>query len=673
MRAMTLAVAVGVLLAACGGSAARGQSSPSPSALASATPITSPSSAPLDGGPLTWSSPVRVVHQPPYDQHILLGISCPTTTLCAAVDYTGGNVLTSSNPTGGPHAWTVTNVTNTGYQSADNRLWAVSCTVNAQCVAVDSSGHVITSSSPTVGAGAWTVSQLGMEDPAGASCPTADLCVVVGSNTVATSTTPLGPGTSWKVIRLSGANSLIRVSCPTVSLCVGVTYGGNAVTSTNPTGGAAAWRVTHIDGPAGCAPGETALADCSLADVSCPTTDFCAAVDGGGKVLVTSNPTGGSTAWRSKLVNRGAHDPSISCSGKNLCVVVDGTTVIVSSNPASAAPVWKAATVAGIDTLHGVSCASPSLCVAVEQLGKIVTSTNPTGGAAAWKAFSVIETNSLGHIACPAIQLCVATDNNGNIVSSTEPSGGQSAWSVTARDRADARLSGPLCFSVDRCVGTDYFEAIATGLGVDNAAYISWSLSCPAADLCVALGYGFVLTSANGGTSWTKVDFGEPHEAMAGLSCPTVHLCVVVDTGGSVAVSTNPAGGAAAWKWTQVISNGETSGVSCASETLCIVIGGSRIVTSSKPAAGAIAWTVSEVGRNYLVAVSCPANDLCVAIDDIGEALTSTNPTGGPTNWRLSMVDPGGGGLRSLACPSVSLCVAVDSIGRVVVATARPV
>src|SRR5216683_389862 len=371
-----LALVVALLLAACGGSAPRAQSSPSTSVT---TPVATAGATPVAAGPLSWKAPVRVVHQPPYDPHILQGISCPAPTLCVAVDYTGGNLVTSSNPTGGPDAWTVTNVIDAGFNSADNRLETVGCSPSGLCVAVDLSAHVITSANPTGGAGAWTVTKLGIVDLTGASCPTADLCVVVDdAGNVATSTSPLAQAASWKVTHVPGAGGLRRVSCPTISLCVAVTYGGNVVTSTNPTGGLTAWTSTHIEGPVGCAPGETQLAPCSLSDVSCPTATFCAAVDGGGYVLVATNPLGGAAAWRAKLIDQSAWDPSISCSDTTLCVVADGATVMASSNPASETPLWKATTISGVD-IHDVSCPAPSLCVAVDHLGSVVTSASPTG------------------------------------------------------------------------------------------------------------------------------------------------------------------------------------------------------------------------------------------------------------------------------------------------------
>ena len=66
-------------------------------------------------------------------------ISCPTINLCVAVEYS--NVITSSNPTGGAAAWTVTNV------DGRNSLTAVSCPTTTFCVAVDGVGNAIVGTS----------------------------------------------------------------------------------------------------------------------------------------------------------------------------------------------------------------------------------------------------------------------------------------------------------------------------------------------------------------------------------------------------------------------------------------------------------------------------------------------------------------------------------------------
>lgn len=59
---------------------------------------------------LSWSAPELVDHQYPYAQSAeLTGVACPSSGLCVAVD-SYGNVVTTTNPTGGASAWTTQNV-----------------------------------------------------------------------------------------------------------------------------------------------------------------------------------------------------------------------------------------------------------------------------------------------------------------------------------------------------------------------------------------------------------------------------------------------------------------------------------------------------------------------------------------------------------------------------------
>jgi hypothetical protein len=64
------------------------------------------------------------------------GVSCPSSGLCVAVDD-NGNVVVSSNPTGGAAAWTVTNI------DGNNSLRGVSCPSIDLCFAVDGIGNVV--------------------------------------------------------------------------------------------------------------------------------------------------------------------------------------------------------------------------------------------------------------------------------------------------------------------------------------------------------------------------------------------------------------------------------------------------------------------------------------------------------------------------------------------------
>jgi hypothetical protein len=115
------------------------------------------------------------------------GISCPTASLCVAVDG-DGNAIVSTDPTGGPGAWTVHQIDDgsdyecvhygtTGPQCIPG-LTAVACPAVSHCVAIDWAGGILSSTDPT-GAGPWG----GGEQPASESysnltCPRLGFCLL---------------------------------------------------------------------------------------------------------------------------------------------------------------------------------------------------------------------------------------------------------------------------------------------------------------------------------------------------------------------------------------------------------------------------------------------------------------------------------------------------------------
>lgn len=207
-------------------------------------------------------------------------------------------------------------------------------------------------------------------------------------------------------------------------------------------------------------------------------------------------------------------------------------------------------------------------------------------------------------------------------------------------------------------------------------------VSCPTLTLCVAVdANGNVITSTKptgGRSAWArpvKIDTataaGGGPAGLTGISCPTPTLCVAVDGAptGSVFVSTNPAGGAAAWHAAQV-ATGPLTSVSCASSTLCVAAGIEHYV-SIAPTGGVSAWKATglQLGGGVFSAIDCPAIALCIATGygntNVGLATATTTPTGRPTDWVTSDVEsappvPGQGLLDGIACPSAGLCVAVD-------------
>ena len=319
---------------------------------------------------------------------------------------------------------------------------------------------------------------------------------VLASPAPAVAATPL----SWSIVNVDGTNALNGVSCPSKSLCVAVDGAGKVLTSTNPTGGRSAWSApVTIDGTA------------SLNAVSCPSISLCVAVDNNGNVLTSTNPTGGASAWSAPMaidetmVENGDHDlKDVSCASPTLCVAVDGNGYAFSSRtPTGGSSAWSAPTLVGAfaGTSYSVSCPSAALCAVVD--GDLWTSINAGGS---WSEPGTQLPQFLEHVGCSSSSLCVADDDDGNIVASTNPTGGASAWSKPAQ--------------------------------VDTGGRILGAISCRLA-FCAVLNTqdSDVFTSSDptgGASAWTAtpIDNAQPRD----ISCVSSSLCVASDNAGNVVV-----------------------------------------------------------------------------------------------------------------------------------------
>jgi hypothetical protein len=198
-----------------------------------------------------------------------------------------------------------------------------------------------------------------------------------------------------------------------------------------------------------------------------------------------------------------------------------------------------------------------------------------------------------------------------------------------------------------------------------------------------------VMTStdpAGGRTAWI-VRTVKKFSGIVDISCPSVSLCVGAGAGlfnvanvSRVVTSTDPIGGAGAWKLTRIKNpnaSDNLTGISCPSVLFCLgadADGG--VLTSTHPAGGSGDWVVSGVdGTNSLTGISCPSVSFCLAVDLSGQVVASTDPTGNARAWRVNDLDPyvppyaytgpTQGWLKlstsSVACPTASSCVAIDS------------
>jgi hypothetical protein len=68
----------------------------------------------------------------------LNAVSCASTSLCAAVD-SAGNILISTNPTGGVATWS-------SADHLDDALLSISCTAGPLCVAGGRAGEIVAGS-----------------------------------------------------------------------------------------------------------------------------------------------------------------------------------------------------------------------------------------------------------------------------------------------------------------------------------------------------------------------------------------------------------------------------------------------------------------------------------------------------------------------------------------------
>ena len=284
-----------------------------------------------------------------------------------------------------------------------------------------------------------------------------------------------------------------------------------------------------------------------------------------------------------------------------------------------------------------------------------MTTTDPLAGTGAWTASEIDPGHSLLGVSCPSGNLCVAADDAGNILASTNPTD-PAGWAV-----AD----------------------------VDSTHSVN-GISCPSTSLCVAVDDdGNAITStdpAGGASTWTVADlFGvgaqggrEGGGYFYDVSCASASLCFAT-ANGQIVTSTNPTGGAGAWKATAL--NGFH--VSCPSSLQCFAASDAGLLTSSDPAGPTPTWTMAHAELGFPCAaniladpcgtlpftggevavqdVSCPSATFCAGISPRGFASTSV-ALSHVGDWTATNVnDPAGP--FPVSCPSTSLCVAVDTAG----------
>ena len=192
--------------------------------------------------------------------------------------------------------------------------------------------------------------------------------------------------------------------------------GTRPLTTTNPTGGTSAWKFDNEDFIEGGVNGGGRAAKGVVPSLTCASQALCVAGDAKGGILSTTTPTDGA-AWHYTRPEAKAAIEGLSCPSTSLCIGIDSHgRVIHSTRPSTGT--WSAVTVDKGFALTAVACATTRFCVAVDSHRHAFLSTKPTGGTNAWRKISGID-GDLTSIACPTTSLCVAVDGQGNEITAT--------------------------------------------------------------------------------------------------------------------------------------------------------------------------------------------------------------------------------------------------------------
>jgi hypothetical protein len=286
-------------------------------------------------------------------------LSCPTTSFCAGTTQTG--VYTSTNPTGGSAAWTFTPLTSP-VPGQLSWLGQVSCASASFCALTfdvvapptQQSGEVLVSTNPTGGRGAWTASYSSPQPIDDLSCPSTSLCVATDANgDVITSTDPTDTQPTWSSASLGLEES--SLTCRSNTLCLISNHSFDDTSdviyaSTNPTAGAGAW-----------APVLTGT-DLILTQPSCAPASVCVVL-GTDSIYTSTNPASPGSWLATTLTAIGPTRPS--CPTANLCVIAtDDGQALVSANPAAGGPTYAAQRIDGPPCfVAGTACITESLFV----------------------------------------------------------------------------------------------------------------------------------------------------------------------------------------------------------------------------------------------------------------------------------------------------------------------
>ena len=597
-------------------------------------------------GPLSWSAPTDLEFASSGEP---TAIACLPGDLCLVGDDTG-EVLYSTDPFDGPHAWTAVAADATA--GAQHAITGLACPTAGLCVAVDDAGGVLTTTDPTGPAGGWTRTPV---DPTSAfsalSCVSATSCVAVDQAGDAwRSQSPAGGASAWTSAPTGAGGPLSAVSCPTTTFCAAVDHAGEVLTDTAPSPN---WTVTKISSE-------------PLNAVSCASATLCVAGGTDTGAIASSAPTGGAVAWHAGPVDPNWGQPesvgSVTCVEPTSCLIGVDEGLYETDDPIGGT--WSDAEgqlAVSFDPI-ALSCVAGANCAGVDDEGNFGAGTSDGLDLVQFEG----DAPDLNGVSCPTADRCFIDDDTGNILTATHPTGGLAAWPAAP---------SPI-----------------PGGGADGDGNEPYALACPSASLCLT-GFGYVQrgdagetgpelagysTAPTAKTPWHQFTLPPHHGGFSGVTCTTVSLCVAADDAGQLFASTHPSQPSS---WHLVTPSGHHGSVYCPHRGRCLgprttcptrgfcarLESGGTIEVSTAPASARSRWKKLTIDAGHtLTGIACASARLCYAVDAGGTVLGSTRPTVA-SNW--STADQAGVRLNAIACPTTGLCVAVGADGTAVTAS----
>jgi hypothetical protein len=597
----------------------------------------------------------------------LSGVSCPTSTFCAAV---GTNQVTQTGISlaygwhGG--AWKQQPFPGPPGSTSAN-LVQVSCTSATFCEAVgryqDSQGNTVPLAARWSGS-AWRLQHL--PSPAssfgaglsGVSCASTTFCVAVGDAFGEGAFAERWNGISWRLQSLPGfLGGLGTVSCASASFCEAV--GGSAGDMWNGS----SWTAQTVPAPAG-------STSASLAGVSCVTAAFCAAVgkytDSSGATLSLGDTWNGTT-WAVQTTPNPANAPvtslgQVSCATVTACETAGNFQLASNGGQLALAESWNGTTWqiqqavsprgAVPNNLNAVSCTSASFCAAV--------GSRLSGSSAATVALAEMW--------------------NGT------------RWQIQAVNGAKVILNGVSCVSAVFCAAVGASSASAAG-GAQMWNGTTWSpqavpggtltsVSCTSASFCMAAGADGHVDIWNG-TSWSAQPTSADLMSLSGVSCTSATSCEATGAGQDFNAAAEGWNGTS-WSAQTVPApaNGSSptlTALSCTAPGSCEAVGSytSGTTFNQVPLAevwNGTAWTAQSAPvpaatfTSSLAAVWCASANSCTAAGQYtaisGPSATVVEVWNGAA-WRLrstpNHVYAGQNGLSGVSCAAATACTAVGT------------